>query len=226
LRIVIIKFVLLYCLLIGPVSAGFICSEAPSSHSSDWLKPSLPKMSSDQSSRLARYCHTNLHKFDTHSASLSRPAKPLVCYAYQTDGLVIELPNGLFCERWSDSSLDWLVVSYTLSLAEYNKSGFELVLYNEKHRVYRRLVLDHDHLLFDRIHILQSMKKRMAFVLEKIRLGDYPAETANCIYWEKTKDGEDCPSEISSKTLTSPVDVEDLKRVVGQMPLVEHEELK
>lgn len=225
-RITLIKVVLLCCLWVDSVSAGFLCREASARSSLESQKPDLPKMIADQSSRIAGFCKTNPHRFQTTSASLPSPEIPLRCYTHKKDGLVLELPNGLFCEGWSDSNLDPLVGNYALLLGEYYMSGFELVLYNERHGVYRRLVIDQHHILFDRIKFQQQFNRRMSFVYKKIISGEYSPQMARCIFAAKTEDGENCPSEISDESSSLPIDVANIDKYLEKLPPIKHEELE
>ena len=224
-RYTIIKLVLLYGLTIVPVSAGFICPEASTEYRLSWQRPNLPEMHVDQNSELAGYCQTNPHGFGMTSTSLPRPTKQLLCYTYGENRLVLELPNRLFCEGWS-GNVDYIVYSYALSLAKHHWSGFELVLFNEKHKVYRRITIDKDHLLFEIIRQRQQISQRMSFVTERLLSGVYTQTMASCVYTQKTTDGHNCPSEIPDNVspLPFPLDTAIFTRLFSKIPSIKHEE--
>lgn len=227
LKTMMVKLVLVYFLLIGSVSASTICREAQGKYGADWKSPILPEKSSDQSSRLAEYCKTNPHAFDKPFSGLRRPVNPLQCYTYKNNGLVLELPNGLFCEDKTNNYLDSLVSRYTISLAAYYMSGFELIIYNEKHRVYQRFGIGEDHIIFKNIRFNLAFAKRANFVYKKISSGEYSQLIANCAFMEKTVEGEDCPSEITEMGPILPAGFSSLNEYYSdQIPAIKHEALK
>lgn len=227
LKNMLVKVVFVYCSFIGFVSAGSICREAPGKSNADWRSPDLPERATDQSSQLAGYCKTNPHAFDRTSASLPRPINPLQCYVYKTNGLALELPNGLFCEGRPNNYLDSLVSRYASSLATYYMSGFELVIYNKKHRLYQRIVVNKDHNIFDKIKFSLAFRERVALVYKKISSGEYPQQITNCAFMEKTSEGEDCPSEITDFGPILPSEFLSLKDYYEDpISPIKHEELK
>lgn len=217
----IIAIVVLFSLSIKPANAGNICREASSKTRLFSKRPNLPKKLTARTNEIAGFCKANPHGFGFTSVSPLPSEKSYQCYAFKENGLVIELPNFLFCEGWSDKRIDILVQSYTVSLANYYKSGFELVLYNKGQWVYRQLVIDRKHPVYDYLRYTTIVGKRMRYILERIT--SYPSDMGivGCFTSNKAFNGKDCPKDIAENGAKLTADLLNFKKPF-QIPFINH----
>lgn len=197
-----LKIALLYCVSTTLSIAGYLCPEAPTNILPFWEKIKLPKQSIDQETLLAGFCGTNPHGFGNTSASLENPKIPLACYVASSEIIVLELPNGRFCDGMSDEALDQIVDQLAFQLADYHMSAFTIVLFNKKHNYYRKEMFHSEHSIFGAVIKKRRVQERTNFVLEKIRSEEYPNEYISCTLSDQTLDGTDCPIEILEQSFS------------------------
>jgi len=202
--------------------ASYDCAQAPAKLGFFWQRPSLPTNQSDHSSRLLGFCSG----YTSRSNYTSQSAVPRICYTYKSNGLVIELSNRLFCEGWSKQDLDLIVSRFTFKFANYYQSDFELVLFNKKQRVYRQIVVDKEHEIFDHIDNRNAVERRMKYVVEKISSGDYSYKMAGCLFSDNTTDGEPCPMEIPNANFEAPKNITEKTSSHWQIPNILHVEFE